>query len=108
VVVAIATSRLTDEHSHGNEHASDRAHRKPRRPKVHSAVTTDPRPGARIPAEGGAYASPDHVLAGVVLTATAAIPAMTRASGGVEFDSRAFRAAQEAGAGIVLFVHAPW
>jgi hypothetical protein len=48
------------------------------------------------------------VLAGVVLTATAAVPAMTRASGVVEFDSRAFRAAQEAGAGIVLFAHAPW
>jgi hypothetical protein len=48
------------------------------------------------------------VLAGVVLTATAAVPAMTRASGVVEFDSRAFRAAQEAGTGIVLFAHAPW
>jgi hypothetical protein len=48
------------------------------------------------------------LFAGIVLTVTAAVPAMTRASGVVEFDSRAFRAAQEAGAGIVLFVHAPW
>ena len=48
------------------------------------------------------------IIGAVALTAAITVPGVTRAGAVVLFDSRDFRAAQEAGTGIVLFVHAPW
>ncbi len=48
-----------------------------------------------------------NVLIGsIALLCAPALP--TRAGEIKEFDPKAFSAAQEAGEGIVLFVHAPW
>jgi hypothetical protein len=48
-----------------------------------------------------------HLLLGSL--AALLVPATSASAGAVrEFDPEAFRAAQDAGQGIVVYVHAPW
>lgn len=48
------------------------------------------------------------IIGAVTLTATSGAAAFARAAEVTAFDSKAFTAAQAAGEGIVVFVHAPW
>jgi hypothetical protein len=48
------------------------------------------------------------LVASLILVAGTGTPGPAGAGGVVPFDPTAFAAAQEAGEGIVVFVHAPW
>jgi thioredoxin 1 len=48
------------------------------------------------------------IVSAAAFAALGAIPARVRAGAVVAFDPRAFAAAQAAGEGVVVFVHAPW
>lgn len=48
------------------------------------------------------------IVASLALVALGGIAAPAPAGGIVPFDPKAFATAQEAGEGIVVFVHAPW
>lgn len=48
------------------------------------------------------------IIGAVALTAASTAGVAARAAEVAAFDSSAFRAAQDAGASIVVFVHAPW
>ena len=49
-----------------------------------------------------------HLLIGVLALVLAPASRAYAAGGVRDFDPAAFRAAQEAGQGIVVYVHAPW
>jgi hypothetical protein len=48
------------------------------------------------------------IVGATAFTALGAVPAGVRAAAVTAFDPKAFAAAQAAGEGIVVFVHAPW
>lgn len=48
------------------------------------------------------------IIGAAAFTATSTAAAFARAAEVAAFDSKAFAAAQDAGEGIVVFVHAPW